>query len=69
MRAAGGKQSHGRYEKTGELDRSFKKKKEKVQDFPSSLVVGKLHFHFRVWGFNPWLGKRRSHMLWGVAKK
>ena len=46
-----------------------KKKKEKVQDFPSSLVVGKLHFHFRVWGFNPWLGKRRSHMLWGVAKK
>ena len=45
------------------------KKKEKVENFPSSPVVGKLHFHFRVWGFNPWLGKRRSHMLWGVAKK
>ena len=52
-----------------EASKKKKKKREKVQDFPSSLVVGKLHFHFRVWGFNPWLGKRRSHMLWGVAKK
>ena len=27
VRAAGGKQSHERYENTGELDRSFKKRK------------------------------------------
>ena len=44
-------------------------KKKNVQDFPSSPVVGKLHFHCREQGFNPWLGKRRSHMLWGVARK
>lgn len=31
VRAAGGKQSHGRYEKTGELDRSFKKKKRRCR--------------------------------------
>ena len=39
------------------------------QDFPGSPVVGSPRFHCRGHASDPWLGKLRSRMLRGTAKK
>ena len=39
------------------------------RDFPSGPVVDTLHFHYRGYGFEPWSGNFRSHMLHGVIEK
>ena len=37
--------------------------------FPGCPVVKTVHFDFREWGFDPWSGNLRSHMLCSAAKK